>query len=118
MSSAQAIGSYFNVGHALLHPGRREPHLLSTQTFFLGGVVGEPDPFPLDQLVSRGLEHGDADEDQLYTGAVLGGTGRYSGARGHVVQRAWGHNTTDLVNLPVPFTPKSPNFRYAFYLLD
>lgn len=117
LDAHQAIGSYFNHGVPILHPGRRQPHLLSTQTFILG-LLGDADPSPDDQLISHGVEHGNSPEIS-FTRAVIGGTGRYNGARGYLVEEAWGENTSVLANYgPPDFAPQAPNHRYSFYLLD
>lgn len=45
-----------------------------------------------------------------FTRAVIGGSGRYSDARGDVLQETIGSNTTMLTGLPV----NAPNFRFYF----
>ncbi len=63
-------------------------------------------PDPPDQLVSSGMEGPDT-EDQTPIRSVTGGTGKYLGAEGAVLQHGRSMNTTTLATLELP-TPKLP----------
>ena len=63
-------------------------------------------PDPPDQLVSSGMEGSDT-EDQIPIRSVIGGTGKYLGAKGAVLQHGRSANTTTLATLESP-TPKLP----------
>lgn len=119
------IGSFFDRGWVLINNKsdgpyipRPDPHLLSHADYYLGGVVGPENLTPNDMLATVGMENGTPPND-VVTRAVVGGTGRYSTARGQVVQRRIGRNTTRIRGLDLPggFEPPSPNFRLTFELL-
>lgn len=97
---------------------RPDPHLLSHADYYLGGVVGPENLTPTDMLATVGMENGTPPDD-VVTRAVVGGTGRFATARGQVVQRRIGRNTTRIRGLDLPggFEPPSPNYRLAFDLL-
>lgn len=109
--SAEAIGRWFCRGWLLISPERPEPLNLTTQEYVLGEIK-EKRLFPPDQLVSSGME-GSADEDQPAVRSVVGGTGKYLGARGVVRQHLNGSNTTTLAGIGEP----APNFRFVFRLV-
>lgn len=110
-AGAGALGTWFCRGWFLIAPGRPEPHVLSTQEYVLG-EISPTQLFPPDTLTSSGME-GSADESQVAARAVIGGTGRYAGARGVVLQHGNGTNTTKLTTLGgIP----APNFRFEFQL--
>jgi hypothetical protein len=69
-----------------------KPHTTSTQTYYFGGE---------DSLTSDGPEGG-----MRVTRAVVGGTGRFAGATGEVVEEAFGTNRTGLFNLRFTFKLK------------
>lgn len=104
-ASATAIGTWVCRGWLILWPGRPAPNAITTQEYYLG-VLAPDNPSPEHQLVSSGTEGGVPSTAR----SVLGGTGRYRGARGEVVQDVIGTNTTilNVVNEP------APNFRFQF----
>lgn len=103
-------GHWLCRGWFLIHPGRPEPHVVTTQEYVLGRI-GPDRLFPPDQLASSGME-GAEDERQPAIRSVIGGTGRFAGATGEVVQHGLGTNTTTLATIGVP----APNFRFVFDL--
>jgi hypothetical protein len=106
-ASAEAVGTWLCRGWFMLHGGRPEPHVVSTQEYMLG-VVTPTNPTPRDQLVSSGTEGGVLRAVR----SVIGGTGRYRRARGEVVQHLIGTNTTVLNVVGMP----APNLRFVFEL--
>lgn len=81
---------------------RPDPQVVTQQEYLLARFTAD-DYFPVDQLVSSGLE-GDL-AGRPSTRSVVGGAGRYHGANGSVVQHTTGGNTTG-----------GPNFRFDFTL--
>lgn len=88
-ASTAPLGHWFCRGWFIAHPARPRPVIISTQEFLFGRISDEQ-PTPPDQLVSSGLEAG----IPVAIRSVIGGTGRYRGARGEVVQQAIGTNLT------------------------
>lgn len=111
--SADPIGVWLCRGWFMNHPGRPNPHVITTQEYVLDNIT-EANLFPGDSLTSSGTEGSDT-EEQPPIRAVIGGTGRYIGATGQVVQNGNGTNTTVLRG--VPDDPNAPNFRFDFTLL-
>jgi hypothetical protein len=110
-TAAAGIGSWLCRGWIMIAPGRPEPHVLSTQEFIFGEITPQR-LYPPDQLVTSGLE-GSADESQVPVRSVVGGTGKYAGARGVALQHGLGRNTTTITTLGgIP----APNFRFEFQL--
>jgi hypothetical protein len=106
-ASEDAVGTWLCRGWLMLHGGRPEPHVVSTQEYMLG-IVSPSNPTPRNQLVSSGTEGGVPKAVR----SVIGGTGRYRRARGEVVQHLIGTNTTVLNVLGMP----APNLRFVFEL--
>jgi hypothetical protein len=104
-ASAEAFGTWLCRGWIMLHGGRPEPHVVSTQEYMLG-IVTPANPTPREQLSSSGTEGG----VQRAVRSIIGGTGRYRRARGEVVQHLIGTNTTVLNVLGMP----APNLRFVF----
>jgi hypothetical protein len=104
-------GTWVCRGWLMVAPGRPTPAVITTQEYFLSEALGGPDAFVADQLVSSGLE-GDGKRPPVRS--VIGGTGRYAGARGVVIQHGLGTNTTNLW-LGGVLGP-APNFRFEFRL--
>ena len=103
-----SLGIWMCTGFLIVHPGRPEPHVVTTQTYFFGGIGGEA-VFPEDTLVSHGLEG--ANEVGVATNRpVTGGTGIYLGANGRVRQEVTGFNTSLLFGTEFP----ASNFRFDF----
>ncbi len=109
--SADPIGVWLCRGWFLIHAGRPEPHVVTTQEYILGNIT-KAKLFPADQLVSSGMEGTDTEKEPPLR-SVIGGTGRYAGASGVVLQNGNGRNTTTLRGLG----EKAPNFRFDFRLL-
>jgi len=114
--SATSIGRWFCRGWFLDTPARHQPALLTTQEYLLG-EISPAHLFPPDQLVSSGLEQAvpipGYDPTQPAIRSVIGGTGRYAGASGVVIQHSIGHNTTKLI---AGLREPAPNFRFEFEL--
>lgn len=107
---SERVGTWFCRGWYLLHSQRPEPHVLTSQEYVLG-IVGPDNLFPGDQIVSSGLE-GVNDGEQLRSfRSVIGGTGRYSGTLGQVLQEGNGVNTTVIEGVG-----NAPNFLFTFDL--
>ncbi len=109
--SVEPTGTWVCRGWLMAAPGRPTPAVITTQEYFLSEPLGGPDAFIADQLVSSGLE-GDGKRPPVRS--VIGGTGRYAGARGVVVQHGLGTNTTSLW-LGGALGP-APSFRFDFRL--
>jgi hypothetical protein len=91
---------------------RREPHLLSTQTFFLG--MPTPDLLTPPTLIVGGLENGNDPDREPVMRAVAGGTGPFRFARGEVRQERIGRNTTALRTFSSYANVFAPNYRLHF----
>lgn len=111
-SSVKPTGTWVCRGWFMIAPGRSTPAVITTQEYFLSAPLGGPDAFIADQLVSSGLE-GDGERPPVRS--VIGGTGRYAGARGVVVQHFLGANTTSLW-LGGALGP-APSLRFEFKLM-
>jgi hypothetical protein len=103
-------GTWVCRGWLMTAPGRPHPDVVSTQEYFLSGPISAKNPAPRDQLVSSGVEGG----AKVVYRSVIGGAGRYRGARGEVAQRDLGTNTTNLWLAGV--LGPAPNFRFEFDL--
>lgn len=115
-SSIPAIGRWFCRGWLVDSAARPQPGALTTQEYLFGEITPQR-LHPPDQLVSSGLEQTalpTADPTQPAIRSVIGGTGRYAGASGVVIQHANGHNTTKLG--PAGVIGPAPNFRFEFQL--
>lgn len=110
--SLPAIGTWICRGWIIIRDERPEPRVVTTQQYLLGSLGG-PGLFPEDQLFSEGLE-GAAGIGWDAARAVVGGTGRFAGARGTVLQTAIGSNTTSSGGGTI--MPAGPNFRFEFRL--
>lgn len=110
-SSVKPTGTWVCRGWLMYAPGRPTPAVITTQEYFLSEPLGGPDAFIADQLVSSGLE-GPGKKPAVRS--VIGGTGKYDGARGSVLQHGLGTNTTNLW-LAGALGP-APNFRFEFKL--
>jgi hypothetical protein len=105
---------YRDARGTVVEPPRREPHLLSTQTFFLG--LFAPDLLTPPTLVVAGLENGNDPDREAVTRAVTGGTGPFRFARGEVRQQRIGRNTTALRTFSSYANVFAPNYRFHFRL--
>lgn len=91
---------------------RTEPHLLTEHNYVFGQMTG--DNLTPEMLISSGADDGNDPEKEVLVRAITGGTGRFKFARGQVVERILGRNTTVLrsfSNFPNAF---SPNYRFEF----
>lgn len=111
-NSAAGIGIWMCRGWFLIAPERPEPHVITTQEYLFGDITPSR-LYPPDQLVSSGME-GSEDEREPAIRSVTGGTGRYAGAKGVVLQHGNGANTTELG--PGGALGPAPNFRFEFDL--
>lgn len=109
--SADPIGLWVCRGFFMITKARTEPHVITTQEYIIG-AIRKNRLFPPDTLTSSGTEGSDA-EEQAPVRSVIGGTGRYAGASGVVIQNGNGKNTTTLRGVG----DKAPNFRFVFTLL-
>ena len=94
------IGTFLCRGHLLLSPARPEPHLATHQEYYFGELTS----FPVvgDMLASEGIEGRNTYPWETLR-SVTGGTGQYRGARGQVLQRQIGVNSTaDEFGNPAP----------------
>lgn len=98
------VGHWLCRGWFIDHPGRPEPHVLTTQEYLLQVITGD-EPSPPDTLVSSGVEGG----VDLSHRAIIGGSGQYRHARGDVAQEVIGTNLSVL-----PSGAQAPNFRFYF----
>ncbi len=121
--SQEPIGTFFDRGWAVInykedgpYVPRPDPHLLSHTDYFLGGVVSREDPTPTDMIATVGLQH--TNYPASFLRAIVGGTGRFSGARGQMIQDQLGNNSSVLQGNFVPpgVEVPSPNFRVTFEL--
>jgi hypothetical protein len=103
-ASATPIGHLFLRGWFINRTGRPgeedrpEPIGIAHHEYVIGRIA--PDNlFPADQLTSSGL----ANPTSGLVHSVMGGTGRYFGARGEVVNSIIGANTTGLPNVRFEF---------------
>ncbi len=110
-ASAENIGLWLCRGWFMINADRPEPHVVTTQEYILGDLRKNR-LFPPDQLVSSGMEGSDAEKEAPIR-SVIGGTGRFLGATGVVLQKGNGKNTTTLRGIG----DKAPNFRFEFTLL-
>jgi hypothetical protein len=104
-SSVPAVGHWFCRGHLIFNADRPLPHTLTLQEYLFDRITPEQ-PSPPDQLVSSGVEGG----IPLATRSVIGGAGRYRGARGEVIQQMIGSNKTRIETLGM----NAPNLRFYF----
>jgi hypothetical protein len=109
-SSVAPMGHWFCRGWFITNPGRPAPAVISTQEY-LFGRISSAIPSPPDQLVSSGLETG-----ATTTRSVIGGTGRYRGVAGEVVQQQIGTNKTVFNGAGAPGPGGSPAPTLRFYV--
>ncbi len=110
-ASADHVGLWLCRGWFMINKDRPEPHVVTTQEYIIGNLRKDR-LFPPDQLVSSGMEGTDTEKEAPIR-SVIGGTGRFLGATGVVVQNGNGRNTTTLRGIG----EKAPNFRFVFTLL-
>ena len=105
-----AIGRWFCRGWTISNGERPLPHLLTTHDYIFGSIT-EAQQFPPDILSSNGLE-GTPDDSQRAVRVVVGGSGKYLGATGQLVQQNYFKNTTVLAGVGV----QAPNWTFEFDL--
>lgn len=110
-SEVKPTGTWVCRGWLMFAPGRPTPSVISQQEYFLSEPLGGPDAFIADQIVSSGLEGAGK---KAPVRSVMGGTGRYAGVRGVVIQHGLGTNTTSLWFAGA--LGPAPNFRFEFKL--
>lgn len=86
-----AIGEWFCRGWQMVDAGRPEPHVTSLQDYVFG-LITPNQLFPPDAISSNGLEG--TITDQVAYRSILGGTGKYLGATGQILQIGLGANTS------------------------
>lgn len=106
------VKEYKDSRGTVVETARTEPHLLTEHHYVLGTMTG--DNLTPETLISSGADDGNDPEKEVLVRAITGGTGRFKLARGQVVERILGRNTTTLrsfSNFPNAF---APNYRFAF----
>ena len=104
-ASGQMMGHWLCRGWLMFNDDRPAPHAITTQEYLLG-VISAGQPSPPDTIVSSGVEGA----VQFAHRAIVGGSGQYRNAGGHVVQETTGTNTTTVNVFGIP----APNFRFHF----
>lgn len=107
-----ATDAYKDANGVVVEETRRAPHLLSTQTFFLG--IPTPDLLTPPTLIVSGMENGNDPDNEPMMRAVTGGTGPFRFAQGQVRQERIGRNTTALRTFSDSASVMSPNYRFHF----
>ena len=108
------VPEYTDTLGTVIETKRTEPHLLTTQNYVFGRMTS--DNLMPEMLVSNGADDGDDAVRMVQARAITGGTGRFKFARGQVVERMLGRNTSVLrsfSNFPNAF---APNYRFEFEL--
>jgi hypothetical protein len=113
--SAKPVGRWICRGWFMAYAGRPAPQFVTTQTYVWGvgpnGDFTASNLFPADQITSDGME-GTNDPKQAPVRSVVGGTGKYNGAGGTVIQHPLGKNTSKAVRLNI----YADNYRFEFRL--
>jgi hypothetical protein len=113
-ASMARIGTWICRGWFLITPGRPNPHVITQQEYVIGGISSRR-LFPPDHLASSGMEG--ADKEVTLVRSIVGGSGRFAGARGTVIQAVTGTNTTRLTPKALGDLGNAPNFRFQFNLM-
>ena len=98
----------------VVETARTEPHLLTEHNYVFGRMTG--DNLTPEMLISSGADDGNDPEKEVLVRAITGGTGRFKFARGQVVERILGRNTTTLRSFSNFPNAYSPNYRFEFEL--
>lgn len=102
-------GSWFCRGWFISHPGRLLPYTDTIQDFVLEPLTSD-NLWSADTLMSSGPEG----VPETFVRAVIGGTGRYRGARGEETMETIGTNSS-ILNIN---GENAPNFRFHYDLDD
>lgn len=100
---------YRDTKNTIVDEKRTEPHLLTEHNYVFGRMT--PDNLTPEMLISSGADDGNDPEKEVLVRAITGGTGRFKFARGQVVERLIGRNTTVLKNFG---NAPCPNYRFEF----
>ena len=106
------VAEYKDTKGTVVDTKRTEPHLLTEHNSVFGRMTS--DNLTPEMLISSGADDGNDPEKEVLVRAITGGTGRFKFARGQVIERLVGRNTTTLrsfSNFPNAF---SPNYRFEF----
>lgn len=106
-----AVGRWFCRGNFLVHPGRPEPRIMSSQEYVLG-LIDADNLFPPDMITTVGLEGAEEYFVNMHR-AITGGTGNYRSATGECSQHFTGVNSTVFFDDP---ESNAPNIRFEFDL--
>jgi hypothetical protein len=98
----------------VVETARTEPHLLSEHNYVFGRF--SPNNLTPEMLISSGADDGNDPEKEVLVRAITGGTGRFKFARGQVVERLVGRNTTLLRSFSNFPNAYAPNYRFEFEL--
>lgn len=96
----------------VVETARTEPHLLSEHNYVFGRFSS--DNLTPEMLISSGADDGNDPEKEVLVRAITGGTGRFKFARGQVVERLVGRNTTVLRSFSNFPNAYAPNYRFEF----
>lgn len=113
-TSVSAVGTWICRGWLIIRDERPSPQAVTTQQYHFE-PIGDDVLAPPDQLVSEGVEGAD-ESGWSVVRAVAGGTGRFSGARGEVIQQHIGTNIS-FAGPGGSLLEAGPNFRFEFHLL-
>jgi hypothetical protein len=105
---------YKDTRGTVVERARTEPHLLTEHNYVFGRMTG--DNLTPEMLISSGADDGNDPEKEVLVRAITGGTGRFRFARGQVIERRVGRNTTVLRSFSNFPNAYSPNYRFEFEL--
>jgi hypothetical protein len=108
-TDVDSIGRWFCRGWFIIDGDRGQPHTVSHQDFVFGTITLER-LFPPDTMAAVGLEGTDF-RDQSSARSVIGGTGKYIGATGQVMETFFALNTSTFSGDDEAF---GPCFRFDF----
>ncbi len=125
-TKARPVGHWFSRGWVLINGAaeykdsqgtvvetkRTEPHLLTEHNYVFGRMTA--DNLTPEMLISSGADDGNDPDREVLVRAITGGTGRFKYARGQVVERILGRNTTILRSFAHLGKAYCPNYRFEF----
>lgn len=106
------VAEYKDDKGTVVETKRTEPHLLTEHNYVFGRMTG--DNLTPEMLISSGADDGNDPEKEVLVRAITGGTGRFKYARGQVVERILGRNTTILRSFAHMGKAYCPNYRFEF----